>query len=726
MAGNIKGVTIEFRGDTTKLDKALRQISKETNRIDRELRQVDKDLKFKPTSVELWRQKQQLLTRELIRTEEKLDLLKETQKKFDAGEIQMSREEYNKLQREIIETDSKLKYLEKELRKVGNVKLKALSEQFKKIGNEITKVGQNMTKYVTTPLTAGFAASAKASLSYGDSLAKVATIADDSQVSIEKLSQDIISLSNASGKGANELAEATYQALSASVQTKDVSKFVQGATGLAKAGFLETADAVDVLTTVINAYGLESSKATKVANMLIQTQNDGKTTVNELSQAMGQVIPTASALHVPLEQVTAAYAVMTKQGIDTKSATTALRATLNELSKEGSTSAKILKEKTGKTFGELMADGNSLGDVLQILSDSVGNNSEAFKNLFGNVRAGTGALSLLNNGVDEYNAEVKKMVNSTNNVEDALNELATPGAAVRKALNEIVNVGIQIGDVLAPYIQKAATYIQLLIDKFNNLSPRVKKLIVMVGVIAAAIGPVLVIIGKITTGIGSLIGILGKAGTVIKIVTTILSFLASTGLLPIIAIIAAVVAAGVILYKNWDKIKAAAKKLKNSLISTFNQIKSKVTSIWNGIKKAITKPITQAITLVKNGVAKLKKIINGAKLKLPKIKLPHFKISGKFSLTPPKVPKVSVSWYKKGGIFDSPSLIGIGEAGPEAVVPLDKLWEKLDNIAAASSGNETVINIYASPGMNVNELAIAVERRLATLQKQRNMAYGGI
>ena len=269
-------------------------------------------------------------------------------------------------------------------------------------------------------------------------------------------------------------------------------------------------------------------------------------------------------------------------------------------------------------------------------------------------------------------------------------------------------IGTNLLPIITPVIQKLAE----IVNKFNELSPRTQKIITIIGLVVAAAGPLLVIIGTLISSIGTVVGAVGMV---------------TAPMLGVVAVIAAVVAAGVLLYKNWDKIKAKAKALKDNIISTFNQVKSKVTAIWNNIKTAITKPITSAVNLVKTGINKIKSIINGAKFKLPKIKLPHFKISGKFSLNPPSIPKFSVSWYKQGGIFDSPTIAGIGEAGPEAVVPLDTLWKKLDKIAAASSSGENVtINVYASPGMDVNELALAVERRLTNLQKQRQMAYGGI
>ena len=101
------------------------------------------------------------------------------------------------------------------------------------------------------------------------------------------------------------------------------------------------------------------------------------------------------------------------------------------------------------------------------------------------------------------------------------------------------------------------------------------------------------------------------------------------------------------------------------------------------------------------------------------IKLPHFKLSGKFDLKSMSVPKLSVSWYKTGGIFDSPSVIGIGEAGPEAVVPLDKFWEKLDNLSGETN---IVINVN---GANKNPIEIAeeVKRILIKETNQRRLAW---
>ena len=745
--GNIKGITIEFRGDTTKLDKALRQINNETKKLDKELKQVDRALKFNPSKVELWRQKQQLLTQKITETKEKLDTLKQAQNQMDAKGVDKNSEEYRKLQREIIETESKLKTFKAQLMQIGQVNFRAVGEQFKEIGSKVTEAGEAMSKY-SAAAGAGIAGTSKLALDYTDAIAKMSTISDDAQVPVSQLKKEIMELSNQSGRSSTELAEAAYQALSASVETKDVVNFVSEATNLAKAGFLETADAVDVLTTIINAYGYSAEDATLIADQLVQTQNDGKTTVNELAQSMGQIIPTASALNVPLEQLNTSYVLMTKQGINTANATTYLSGMFTELSRDGSEVSDILKDKTGKTFGQLMKDGASLGDILQILSDAVGGDSEAFSNLWGNVRAGRGALSILNAGTAEFNEETEAMVNATGNVDNALGKLSTSGAQLRKALNMLVNAGIQIGDVFAPYIEKAALFLQSLIEKFNALSPTVKTVIAVVMAVVAAIAPVLLVGGKLISGIGSLIIGIGKVISfvqmLIPIITTVISTIGAAG----IAFLGVAAVIGVVayqIYKHWDTIKAKAIELKNKVVAAFaqlkantvnqinamkaelsakwNAIKATAQTVWNGIKSAIVTPITNARDKVKAIIDKIKSFfpISVGKI-LKSIKIPKFSISGEFSLKNKTVPKLSMSWvdwYKTGGIFDSPSVIGVGEAGAEAVVPLDKFWKKLD---AMQGGQNIAININGA-NADPKEIAEEVKRSLIRETNRQRLAW---
>ena len=179
-------------------------------------------------------------------------------------------------------------------------------------------------------------------------------------------------------------------------------------------------------------------------------------------------------------------------------------------------------------------------------------------------------------------------------------------------------------------------------------------------------------------------------------------------------------AAGVLLYKNWDVIKAKAIAFKDAVVKTFNDFKTKVTTTFNNIKDAIVKPIQTAIDKIKSIINKIKgffpirvgNIFSG-------IKLPHLRITGEFSITKRTVPKLSIDWYKTGGIFDSPSVIGVGEAGPEAVVPLDKLWDKLDKLQGETN---IVINVNGA-NADPREIADEVRRVLIREVNQRRLAW---
>ena len=264
---------------------------------------------------------------------------------------------------------------------------------------------------------------AKSAVSIGSafetSLAKVTTIADTSKLSTQQLSDQITAMSSKMGVAASDIAEATYQAISAGQDTSNAVAFAGQASKLAAAGFTSSSSAVDILTTALNAYGMSADQATHVSDVLLTTQNLGKTSVDELSASMGKVIPLAAAYGVSVENLSSGLAVMTANGIATAEASTYTKSMLNELGDSGSTVGKILQKQTGKSFAQLNAEGKSLGDVLQILYNSVGGNSTAFAGLWSSVEAGTGALSLASGGADKFNSVLAQMQDSAGATEAA-------------------------------------------------------------------------------------------------------------------------------------------------------------------------------------------------------------------------------------------------------------------------------------------------------------------
>ena len=634
MAGSIKGITIEFRGDTTKLDKALRQVNNETRKIDKELKNVDKALKFNPTSVELWRQKQQLLSQKISETKDKLDLLKQQQAQMDADGVDKQSMEYQKLQREIIETSSKLKTFEGQLKQVGNANLRAASEQFKQWGNNLTEAGQKMQGL---SMAAAGVVAALAGISY-----KAGTNADD----LNTLSK-------------------VY-----SINTGDLQKYAVAA------------DLVDVSVEDI------AKSHVKLEKSMYSAQNGSKTMTEAFDKLGVSITDSNGELRDGDEVWQEAIEKLGQMSNDTERDALAMQ----------------LMGKSAANLNPLIAD---QGETYKQLSDTLAKYDLDF--------------------VDQ------ETLDGANQFNDALDTMKAIGSVA------LQTVGSQLASYLAPALEKVVDLVGKLAGWLSNLSPQTLTIIGIIASVVAAIAPVLLILGKLAFAVSSIMSLMSTLG---------LSIGALAGPVGIaIAVVGALIAIGVLLYKNWDTIKAKAAEiaqnikiawtkikvdvitavntLKSQLSAAWASIKANVSAAWNAVKTAITHPIQTAVGIVKAAIAKIKGIINGAHFSLPHIKLPHFSISGKLSLNPPSIPHISVSWYKTGGIFDSPTIAGIGEAGPEAVVPLDQLWKKLDNIAAAAEGGSGVtINVYAAPGMDVNQIAAAVERKIVAQQKQRRAAWG--
>ena len=588
-----------------------------------------------------------------------------------------------------------------------------------KVGGNVSKVGQKLSAAVTAPIMGIGTAAVAGALNFEDAMAKVSTIADTTEVPLEDLKKSILDLSNETGIASSEIADNVYNAISAGQSTGDAVNFVQNATRLATAGFAESADTLDVLSTILNAYGLEATEVGNVSDMLIQTQNKGKTTVSELASSMGKVIPTANAYGVSLDQLCTSYAIMTANGIATAETTTYLNSMINELGKSGTSASKVIEEKTGKSFAELISEGKSLGDVLGIMQEYADETGASMGDLWGSAEAGKAALVLLKDGADGFNSSLKDMNNAAKDgatTQESFEKMETTSFELKKALNELKNTAIDLGGSilknLMPYIEKGTEKVKEFSEWFAGLDDKQKDMIVKIGLIVAAAGPVLSIVGKTITVGGKLISGAGKVTKAIGGISKAAGLLKTIPALfnPITLAIGLVVAAGVVLYKNWDSIKEAAGLLKERIgehwdnikektSETFDKVKEKMSDFadetqinerfgaikqayedngggilgvvaayqetqrqaWiagydalnaltggklDEIKLKIEEKIGAARDFVKGEIDNIKGFFN-FEWNLPSIKLPHFSMLGSFSLNPPSVPDIDVKWYAK-------------------------------------------------------------------------------
>lgn len=477
---------------------------------------------------------------------------------------------------------------------IGVAKSKEISKSLTntaKIGGELKKIGSGMTKHVTLPIAAVGTASAKMALDYEKSFAKVTTLLDSNIVNFDKYKKDIIIASDDSGVAVDKFSEAVYQSISAGVDQRKAIEFTTEAMKLAKGGFTEGSKAVDVITTAINGYKLKTEDATRVSDLLITTQNLGKTTVDELSESMGKVIPIAANNNFSIEELSAAYATLTKNGIATAEAGTYTRQMLSELSKSGSTADKALRELSSKGFAELKAEGVPTTDILKMLNKYAEDNGMTLKDMFGSVEAGTAAMVLFNGKGKEYNEILGKMNDSTGATDEAFNKMEqTAGAKLSKSINKLKNRMIEFGGVLTPIIESASNLLGKLSDKLSGLSEEQMKMIAKLGMVAMVIGPVLSGLGSMIIKYTELKPIIGGATAAIKSSGGVIAALTS----PIGIAIAAMVLLTVAVATNFGGIRDSITSIMHSIASIISSVLGIIKKIWSSNFLGI-RTITQTI-----------------------------------------------------------------------------------------------------------------------------------
>ncbi len=460
------------------------------------------------------------------------------------------------------------------------------------IGKNLTSAGQSLTMGVTAPILAGgaaFTAAAKLGSDFEKDMAQVYTLLPNlTKDAFADMSADTLQFAKDMRIPTDEVLPAMYDAISAGVPTDNIFSFLETSQKAAIAGNTDLGTSVDALTSIVNAYGSENLNVADASDILFTGVRLGKTTFEELQQSLFQVIPTASSLGVPLEDVTAALAAMTAQGTPTSIATTQLRQMFVELSKEGSGAAATFEDIAGKTFPQFIAEGGSLQDALGMMSEGFadsspaakelqtrmmeladptsglalefesltgktfkefqkegGNASDALKTLgintdetdarlsdmFGSVEAGNAVISLTSRDGEILNKVMGEMTDTAGATDDAFTKMNETSSRAFEAMNaDIKNAVTEMGLRLLPVIQD--TLVPLLTD---TLIPAFEMVIEFIGDVAEAFNtlpqPVKVIILAIVAFLAALGPLLVIIGSVVSAVGTMAAAFGTGGIL---------------------------------------------------------------------------------------------------------------------------------------------------------------------------------------------------
>lgn len=569
MAGNIKGIVIDIGGNTAPLNKALQGVNKTSRNLQSELKQVDRLLKLDPHNTELVAQKQTLLKEAISNTKDKLSQLKEAEKQVQeqVKEGKVSEEQYRAFQREIVKTEEELKALEKFLKNTNNA-WKEFGDKAKDIGDKATKIGKGMSVGITAPITAIGAASQVAWKEVDDGLDTIVTktgASGDALDGLQKTFSKVYSsmpvdaqsagdaigeLNTQFGLTGSALESASEQMLKFSnINDSDVTVSTQNAKG------------------AIEAFGLSTKDLGSVLDAVTATSQKTGVGVDQLFDSVTKGAPSLKALGLNFAESTELMGRFEQSGIDSNKALSYLSKAAVTFAKNGKTMSQGLSEVSDK-----IKNSKTDTEALTIATEYFGTKGATF--MVDAIKRGALNLSDLSSSAENVAGTVTKTFEGTLDPIDkatvAMNNLKLVGA----------DLGGTIQEALAPVLEKVVGWLQKFVEWFGNLDEGTKTTIVILAGIVAALGPLLIVIGQLITAIGAISTVIGVAGGAMTILTGPIGIT--------IAAITALIAVGVLLYKNWDTIKEYATNiwtaLKDFFVQTFTAIGDFFKNIWNSIK----------------------------------------------------------------------------------------------------------------------------------------------
>lgn len=289
-----------------------------------------------------------------------------------------------------------------------------------------------------------------------------------SEQGIGAMTDDIQAFALESGRTTDVAIPALYQALSAGVPQDNVFDFLETALAASKGGVTDLETSVDTLTSVLNAYNLEADSAGRVSDALFTAVRLGKTTFGELGKSIFNVTPTAAALGIEIETVSAALAALTAAGVPTSVATTQLRSLFDELAKSGSKAAVAFETVSGTSFDKFIKNGGTVEEALQLLKSRADELDTPLKNLFSSTEAGSAALLLATTGADKFSAALVEMESAagateaaaaqfSDTLQEAENRANAASEALRNQLGESLSSSKRLWLELKAAVSGAAT-----------------------------------------------------------------------------------------------------------------------------------------------------------------------------------------------------------------------------------------------------------------------------
>ncbi|MBW7652165.1 phage tail tape measure protein [Anoxybacillus sp. ST4] len=604
----------EIEKQSNGFNKLEQAVTQSLQKIDQQLKVIDSEFRaatagienFGSTSEQL-RTKANSLAQTLELQKTKVSELKRLYdesvkaKGADAKETNELLIAYNKATAEMKETEAQLRQLNQTIQQQATAwgqlqtKLNETGQRLQDVGNNLQSSGAQIAAsfgVASAAISGALGVSVKKSMDFEAQLSRVGAIAGATPNELEKLKQAALDLGSSTSKSATEVAQGMEIMGAMGYNTNQILAAMPGIIAAAEASGEDMALVADTVSSALNAFGLEAGEAARVADVLAQAANDSAAGVQDMQYTFKYAAPIAKTLGISLEELAAATEIMANNGIRGEQAGTTLRGALIRLSDPPKEAREALAElgiQVTDSQGRMLP----FGDIIGQLSEKTKNMSNAQKlaalsTIFG-TEAASGMLTVIEAGPQKLDSLTKSLQNSSGASKEAAEKMKDNlKGALEELGGAIETAQISIGDALAPAIRIVAEALQGLFNAFNSLPAGLQRFIaigaaisaVLLGIVAS-IGIVLSIIGTAMQGFGALASVMASAGGMAGVFSSAIAVI--TGPVGIaIGAIAGLVAVGVVLYKNWDEIKAF-------LSATWEGIKAIAVVVWDGLKTYFTR-----------------------------------------------------------------------------------------------------------------------------------------
>ena len=774
---NIKGITIEIDGNTTLLQDSLKDVNKSLKETEGELRDVNKLLKLDPGNVDLIKQKQELLKKAIDDTKDRLDKEKTALEQLrNSPDMANHTEEMRALERQIADDTLALENLEKEAKSFGSTfkqEMKAAGDKLKEVGDKVGEVGDAMTKSLTVPITAtagaAVAAFTEVDKGYDVMISKTGAAGDAAEEMKDIIDDLATSIPTDFETAGAAVGEVNTRFGVTGDELEDLSgKFIK----FAKLNNVDVSSAIDDTQKAMAAYGIATEDAGAFLDRLNKTAQETGVDTGKLTSGLISNATAFQEMGLSADQAVYFMGQLEKSGANSETVLNGMRKALKNAAKEGKPLDQALAE-----LQNTVLNGTDGMDGLTAAYDLFGKSGDQ---IYGAIKEGSLNFKDLGAAATDAGGSIEdtfsEVLSPTDQFKTTLNQVKVTGA----------EVGGTILEMLAPALQTVADAIKKVKEWWEGLSPETQKVIITVAGIVAAIGPLISIIGGLISAVGTITTAVGLLAGPFGIVAAIIAGAIAVGVLlyknwDTICEWAGKVKDKVV--NAWENVKTgvsgAVENVKEKVSTAWNNmtatvsekmtamkdmvsgkldavkqayenagggIKGIVSGMIEGVKQYFTlgfdaintltggklnavkekfqSILTGAKNIVSNVINQIKSLFNFS-WSLPKLKMPHFSISGKFSLNPPSVPKLSVSWYKRAYddpvIFTSPTVLqtpqglkGFGDGvGNEIVIGQNKLMSMIAQASGRGSGPVN-ISIYPTSSQNAKEIA----------QEVSNILYG--